>query len=207
MSEQDYPGFASEYDEYIYTLAQRNFPRSLFSEDEVYLEIDDLVQQTRIKFWLASQKHNIANQKAYIGFMVRNGIVDLIRRRRKNLSLSLDEYGELRQGTMFVASGEGMRDPAHEYEQKESMLEQTERITSIVIAILTLPPVQRLAMIYQLKDVLDDVRPLAKILKAHNIDIEAIDWPEERLEVYKVRASLYYARKKLRILLRTVLDE
>jgi DNA-directed RNA polymerase specialized sigma24 family protein len=197
---------SSEHDEYISYLTQRNFPRWLFWEDEVGLEIDEFIQQTRIKFWMASQKRCITNHKAYIGFMVRNGIVDLIRRRR-NLSLSLDEYGESRPGAMLVASGEGLRDPAYEYELKEIIVEQTEHMMRIAIAILALPPAQRLAVIYQLKDVLEDIRPLTKVLKAHNIDIEGIDWPEERVDAYKVRASLYYARKKLHIVLRKILDE
>jgi DNA-directed RNA polymerase specialized sigma24 family protein len=215
MDEQDYTSSAcdkeafelsSEYDEYIYFLVQKNFPRWLFWEDEVNLEIDDLVQQTRIKFWMALQKRCIVHHKAYIGLMVRNGIVDIMRRRR-NLLLSLDDYGEMRPGAMLVASGEGMRDPAYEYELKEIILEQTEHMMRIVSAILALPPRQRFAVIYQLKGLLDDIWPLAKALKAHNIDIEAFDWPEEKVDICNIRASLHYARKKLRILLRTTLDE
>lgn len=138
--------------------------------------------------------------------MVRRGIIDITRRRR-NLSLFFDEFGELRLGTTLVASAEGMRDPAYEYEQKERMIEQTERITRIALIILTLPPVQRLAVIYLLKDISDEVWPLVKVLKAHDIDIEAMDWPEDKIDISKVRASLYYARKKLRNLLKSMLDE
>src|SRR5436305_13367026 len=120
--------------------------------------------------------------------MVRRCII-YVTRRRRNLSLFLDEFGELRPGTTLVASGEGMCDHAYEYEQKESMIEQTERITRIALIILSLPPVQRLAVIYLLKDISDEVWPLVKVLKAHSIDIEAMDWPEDKIDVSKVRAS------------------
>lgn len=213
MSERDYTAchnddfeLSPEHDEYIHMLVQKNFPRHLFSEDEVHLEIDELIQIMRIRFWMASRKYCIRNYKAFIGLMVRRGIIDITRRRR-NLSLFFDEFGELRLGTTLVASAEGMRDPAYEYEQKERMIEQTERITRIALIILTLPPVQRLAVIYLLKDISDEVWPLVKVLKAHDIDIEAMDWPEDKIDISKVRASLYYARKKLRNLLKSMLDE
>jgi DNA-directed RNA polymerase specialized sigma24 family protein len=195
-----------EHDEYIRMLVQKNFPRYLFSEDEVDLEIDELIQVMRIRFWMASRKYCIRNYKAFIGLMVRRGIIDITRRHR-NLSLFLDEFGEPRQGIILMAAEEGMRDPAYEYEQKEHMIEQTEHITRIALIILTLPPVQRRAIIYLLKDISDEVWPLVKVLKAHNIDIEAMDWPEDKIDVSKVRASLYYARKKLRNLLKSMLDE
>lgn len=191
------------HDDYISDLVQREFPRWLFLRDEVSLEIDELTQKVRIKFWVALQKQHISNQRAYIRKMVSNGITDIIRHKR-NLSLSLDEYGELCQGTILVAASEGMCDPAFEYEQKEGTIE---RVTQIVIVILTLPPTQRRAMLCVLKGLLDDVRPLRKVLRAYNVDIDAVNYPEGKFDAHKLQASLCHARKKLHCLLKSVRDE
>ncbi|SRR6266487_1463769 len=195
---------SGRYDEYISYLVQKEFPRWLFPQDEMHLEIDELIQRTRIKLWDALQKRSIECLKAYIASIVRRGIIDMIRRHRRHISLSLDEYGELHQGTLLVQPGEGMRDPAYEFEQREMSVEY---ITRIVIAILTLPDAQRFAMICALKELLDDVRLLGQVLSTYNIDINTIAWPDDPRGRHTLQVSLSYARKKLRILLKKMFEQ
>jgi RNA polymerase sigma factor (sigma-70 family) len=195
---------SGRYDEYISYLVQKEFPRWLFPQDEVPSEIDELIQHTRIKLWDALQKRSIENVKAYIASIVRNGIIDVIRRHRRHISLSLDEYGELCRGTLLVQPGEGMRDPAYEFEQREKTIECT---TRLVMAILSLPRAQRFAMICALKELLDDVRLLGQVLNSYNLDINAFAWPDDPRRRHTLQVSLSYARKKLRVLLKRMFEQ
>jgi len=195
---------SGRYDEYISFLVQKEFPRWLFPQDQIQLEIDELIQRTRIKLWDALQKRHIENLKAYIASMVSHGIIDVIRRHRPHISLSLDEYGEVCRGTLLVQPGEGIRDPAYEFEQREMTIEY---ITRLVVAILTLPAAQRFAMICALKELVDDVRLLEQVLSSYNIDINTFVWPADPRGRHTLQVSLFYARKKLRILLKRMFEQ
>jgi DNA-directed RNA polymerase specialized sigma24 family protein len=119
-------------------------------------EIDDLAQTTRIKYWLISQKEQIACPKAYIRSIIHNESVNMVRQHKPALPLPKDEDGELYQGNVMVAVGEGMQDQ------------------------------------------LEDILPLVEAFMDHGMDIEAINWPMEKDEMQRLRASLSIARKKLR---------
>jgi hypothetical protein len=105
---------------------------------------------------------------------------------------------ELGLDDLLVARSEGLQDPSWEFEAGKIDSNLLRKLTK---AILALPPRQRQAILCALKEHKDDALPLINILKAHSIDIEAVDWPEEPREVQQLRASLWIARKKLQGLL------
>jgi DNA-directed RNA polymerase specialized sigma24 family protein len=186
-------------EDYILALARDKVPRHIASPEVLDLEIHELAQRTRIKLWRTLQKSRITHIKAYIRCIVHSASMDMIRGFKPDLPLPLDEEGELYQGNVLLAPGEGMQDPLYELEQKESIAEY---ITQVVAILHTLPPCQRRVMICSLKDQLDDVSTLAQVCKNFEIDIEAVKWPSKKKEVLNLRASLSITRKKLRAIKR-----
>jgi len=162
------------------------------------LETDELAQNIRIKLWISRLKRPIIHPKVYIRTIAHTAAVDMVRRHRPSVSLSNDADGEIALGDLLVAQNEGYQDPAYEIEFGEI---DRDLLTKLVEAILALPPRQRQAMLYALKDSKEDALPLINALKAHGIDIETMDWPEEERELYLLKASLSVVRKKLKWLL------
>ena len=97
----------------------------------------------------------------------------------------------------LVAPGQGMQDPAYEFEYQEALADW---MMEIVDAVLALPQQQRHAMLSVLKDWSNDVLPLAEALIDRGVDIEAIHWPKEKEGLHKLRVSRSIARGKLRAL-------
>ncbi len=190
--------FLVEQDWHIQAEARKAVPSNLFSEEVLDLETDELIQNIRIKLWVARQGRSIIHPKAYIRTIAYTAAIDMIRRHRSTVSLFVDTDGEPGPGDLLVAHGEGFKDPAHEIESGEI---DTDFLAKLVEAILALPPRQRQALLYALKDRKDDALPLINALKARKVDIEAMDWPEEEHEVHLLRASLAVARKRLQWLL------
>jgi DNA-directed RNA polymerase specialized sigma24 family protein len=188
-----------QLDAYIIALARKKIPHNVVHPDVLDLEIDELAQNARIKFWLTSQKQQITNPRAYIRCIVHSESVNMIRQHRPILALPTDEDNELYQGDLLVTTSEGMQDPSDEFEREELVADY---IAETVDAILTLPPCQQRAMICSLKDHLDDVLPLVIAFRNHRMDIETVNWPESKSEEQKSKASLSAARKKLLFLKR-----
>ncbi len=182
-------------EDYIVTLARDKVPRHIASPELLDLEIQELAQRSRIKLWKTLQKNHITYIKAYIRCIVHSVSMDMIRGFKPDLPLPLDEEGELFQGNVLVALGEGMQDPLYELEQKERVAEY---IAQVVDVLRLLPPCQRRVMICSLKDQLDDVLTLAQAFKNFEINIEAVRWPSKKKEAQNLRASLSVTRKKLR---------
>jgi DNA-directed RNA polymerase specialized sigma24 family protein len=190
--------FLAAHDVHIRYEARRAIPLDLFSRDVLDLEADELAQNIRIKLWVSHQKHPIIHPGAYIRTIARTTAIDMVRRHRPTVSLFGDADGELCLGDCIPAQNEGFQDPADEIELGEV---DTDFLTMLMKAILALPPRQKQAMLYALKDCKDDALPLINALKVYGIDIEAMDWPDEPGEVRLLKASLTVARKKLRWLL------
>src|SRR5713226_23335 len=86
------------------------------------LEIDDLTQLVRIKFWHALQEKEIIYPKAYIRRIVNSEIVDMMRRQKQLPSpLPEDEEGEIYSGKILVSPSDEMADPAVVVEQQEKV--------------------------------------------------------------------------------------
>ncbi len=184
-------------DAYILALARKKVPRYIASPDVLDLEINELAQRARIKLWRTLQKRHITHIKAYIRCIVHSESMDMVRRYKPNLTLPVDEDGELYQGDVLVAPSEGMQDPSYELEQKEMAAAY---ITQAVDALSSFPPCQQQVMICSLKDQLDDVLLLTKAFKKFEINIETVRWPLKKKEVKNLKASLSIARKKLQSL-------
>lgn len=190
--------FLVKHDAQIRAEAWKALPFALYSEDVYDLEVDDLAQTIRIKLWASRQKRAITCPKAYIRTISRTAAVDSVRRHKPSASLSGNTDEDPGPGDLLVAQGEGLQDPSYEIEADKI---DPDLLTKLAKAILALPPRQRQAMLYALKDRKDDALPLINFLKAYMVDIEAMEWPEDKREVQLLRASLSIARKKLQSLL------
>ncbi len=177
---------------YISDLARRKIPRYAIRSEELDLEIDELIQQTRIKLWHALQKGHIVNPTGYARSIVFTEAVNMQRRYKPTHALSNEEDGELYHD-------KGTQDPSLKIEQDEAL---ATCVTIAIQAIQTLPPRQRQAMICSMKDRYDDALPLLTALKEQGIDIENICWPDEKVDVHRLKALLSVSRKKLRYLLK-----
>ena len=183
---------------YIYRLAWRYFPRYLVSPESLNDEIEDIVQEARIKFWRASLRIPVYQRRAYIRKIVKNACIDVYRRSGKHADpLPINEEGELLQGDILLTQGEGMHDPAEELEQVEAVQEHAMHIAKDV---LTFPKRQQLATICDLKGRVDDLLSLTEAFNRQEVDITELHWPTDKAELQRLRASLSAARRKLEAL-------
>jgi DNA-directed RNA polymerase specialized sigma24 family protein len=181
-------------DPYFVSLVRMKVPRNVIRPEMLADEIEELIQKVRIKLWLTLRRKRINNPKAYVKCIVFTEAIDMVRQYRSLLSLPLDEYGELDQGNLIFAPSEGTQDPGCEVEQAEEL---DGVMQNFFEAIIQLPPRQQYAVICSLKDQIDDVIPIIEALRDQLINVEAINWPEEKHESQSLRASLSIARKKL----------
>lgn len=182
------------FDRYIVTqvhhlLLSRNCPSGSAGLD---LEIDELVQRVRIKFWQALERRHIRYPYAYIRLIVQSEFVDMIRRQKPFLLLLTEE--EWSHIEVEASSDLNIPNPVDEVEQQ---VEACIRLDETIRNVLNLPPRQQFAMICSLRDRVDDPVQLINAFKAHRIDIEAIQWPAERAEKQLLQASLAPARRTL----------
>jgi len=187
-----------QVDSYIASLAWKNIPLSIVPIEVVDLEVDELIQNVRIKLWAALKRQPLRNIKAYIKCIVQTEVVDMIRRHKPTLPLLIDEDGELCQDKVVathIVYSEGMQDPAYEFEQEEKFNDCVVRATE---AVCELPARQRYALICSLKDKLDECLQLVASLKDRGQDIDEAKWPENKDDQQRLRASLSVSRKKLR---------
>ncbi|HEY7414731.1 MAG TPA: sigma factor [Ktedonobacteraceae bacterium] len=193
---EDIDDILEQYGPYISVLA-RNYAQRILCIGIIEDEIEDIAQEARVRLWetiILKRKH-ISHPKAYIHRIIRNLCVD---RTRRTLLLPLPENadGELLQGNVLIIPGEGLQDPAHEFEQKEMLVCGC---AALATEILQLPYVQRCAVVAWLKERRDEASLLLlQYLKGRGLDINAISCPKRADEVQRQRASLWAARKKLR---------
>lgn len=188
-----------KYNPYIVSLAWKSILRGAVPPENLPFAIDELTQNVRLKLWQAIQKKPIAHFKAYIGRIVQNEAVNILRRKEPTSPLPVNEEGELYQGHLLLAIADGDQDSwLDEIEQEEAA---ANCIALAAEAIQRLPPRQQRAMICSLKDRIDDSLPLLEALTERKIDIGDMSWPEEEEDVIRLKASLSVVRKKLHPLL------
>lgn len=188
----------SEYDAYIYALAYRSIPHQLaHNADDLYdLEVDELVQRSRIKFWHALERRQVTFPKAYIRNIVYSECVDLARQHKSLLPLTVDDDGELYQGNILITPGEATSDPESIIEQKEQHIDRLKELISIVLKHLT--GQQKLAFLCGLKEKVDDVDALNATLAEHQFKLEAdICTPLDKAERRSWQASCSQARRTI----------
>ena len=182
------------FDRYIVTQVnhyKRHFP--FVAQTAVLdLEIDELVQHVRIKFWRALERRHIRYPHAYIKHIIKSEFVDMSRRQKPFLPLPTDD--EWSYNVAGVSVVRNMPDPTDEVEQQ---VEAFGCLNETIQAVLGLPPRQQLALICSLRDRVDDLVQLINAFKAYRIDIEGIQWPTEKAEKQLLQASLTPARKTL----------
>ena len=188
-----------EYDQYL-TRQVHDCMRShsdVIRPEVLDLETDELVQRVRIKFWHALEDKQIDFPKTYIKRIVNSEFIDMVRRIRPNyaLDLPMDEEGEIYQGHMLITPSAGMADPSIEYEER---VEASERMEEVVDAVLTLPERQQQAIVCDMRDRVDDLDALTKAFKKRKAAIETWQWPQQKKEKTLLRASLNYARLKVK---------
>src|SRR5260370_34251463 len=168
---------------------------SNFARPEVFdLEIDEVVQRVRYKFWKTLRVRHIENPEAYIRSIVRNEFNGLSRKRKEPLPLLTDEDGELYLGDAVELEGRGMTDPAEEYEESESL---EELMDSTASAVAKLSPRQQQAMICEMYEKIGSTLQLMQALRKHQVEIKTVDWPEDEADRKLLKAVLPAARKKM----------
>lgn len=208
-SDQDYHRadvFLEEHDPCICNQARKYGydRRGTVHPDVLDLEIDDLVQQIRIKVWLAWQKEHthIENPRAYIGRVAHNESITMLRQSRQTTSLLEEEDDELYQCKMISGTQLSL-DPLQEIEQKETIAHYIDKTTNAVSA---LPDGQRQAMLCSLKDRVDDLSAWVESFKAYSLDIEAAQWPTEHDKRQSMKSLLTVARRKVRAKIQEVIS-
>jgi len=184
-----------QYDSYIVALAWKSVPRNVVPPESLSNAVDELAQNVRIKLWRIAKKKSIVNLKGYIWRIVQNEAVNIVREYKLALSLPINDEGELYLGNPLVTLSEEMRDPLDKIEQEEVI---AHRVALAVEIVQGLPPRQKRAMICLLKDRVDDALELIEALRGRAIDIESMNWPEEKEDVQRLKASLSAIRRKLR---------
>lgn len=186
-----------EHDEYIVSLARQKVPRGHTPTDNVADDIDELAQRVRIKLWLISQKQEILAERAYIRHITATVSVDMVREQKPTIPLPVNDDGELYQGKLLLAPRQEEQDPAALLAEEESLNDCMEFMAD---GVLNLPPVQQQAMLYSLKQHINDLLPFLKILQEQGADIEGATMPEDIDQQRSLRTSLSVARRKMRAL-------
>jgi len=157
------------------------------------LEVSELAQRVRIKFWQALTRRHIEYVKAYIRRIVRSEFIDMMRRKKPLYSLSqlVDEYGELYQGDMLISPSDGMADPAEVVEQEVA---GELCMKAVAEAVLQLHHRQKRVMICELRDRVENLLQLEETLRTQQIAIDTFQWPAEKSEKQLLKASLSAAR-------------
>lgn len=194
-----------QYDTYIIALSYKKVSSRSAAFHSLMCDGDELAQRVRLKLWHALEKRQILNYRTYIRQVVQNEFIDMIRGRKWTYPLPLDKEGELpTDGTLnpFLLSSE--KEPSTIIIQKEMF---TEHLTKIAQAIIALPPQQKKVMMCLLRDEVDDLHQLCTVFRKQTLSLEKVEWPIERQERRRLKASLSQARQKLHTLKEEFLQE
>ncbi len=192
-SDPDIEEILVRFDSYIVALVEYKARRSsnIGRPEVLDLEIDEIAQRVRIKFWKALLVKKINHHRAYIRSIVGNEFNDLGRKRKAPLPLPTDEDGELYMGNVLLSESEGIADPAVEFSKEEAMdnlMELTARVVT------DLPPRMQRAMICHLKEQVDNGIRLIEAFEKHKVNINAISWPNDQVDTGRLKASISPAR-------------
>ena len=162
------------------------------------LEIDEVVQRIRVKFWLAWQKGHVEKPVAYLKRIIHNEIAEFARTYEPFIPLPLDKHGELRHGQMILTFDEDIQDIRQRYYTIDAREKLSERnVLTIVKAILYLPDQQRYALMYKLHSEIDNIFYFTAALQDFGIDLQRTVWPQTPQEKKRVRASYTTAKRTL----------
>ena len=151
------------------------------------VEVEELEQRTRIKFWRTLEKHQIHHPRAYIKHIIYSEFHDMVRQQKAQIALANDEEADEEEALHTS-------DPADEMERREEDIAFFHKLVRLV---LKLPRRQRFAMICLLKDQVDDLALLVRTFQQYTVDIDSIQWPCNSAGRKLLQASLYLARQTL----------
>lgn len=185
-----------QHEQYIVTLVrQKALGSTNFAKPGQFdLEVDEMAQRVRIKFWQALQTRQVKHPKAYLRTMVSNEFHDLSRRPRQPLPLLTDDDGEWYAGDGKELDMAWEMDPADRFEEGESLDELMDSTTS---ALAKLAPRQQQAMICDLYEKIDTTLEFIESLREHCVDVKTVEWPENEADKTLLKASLSPARHKM----------
>ncbi|HEX6479739.1 MAG TPA: sigma-70 family RNA polymerase sigma factor [Ktedonobacteraceae bacterium] len=158
------------------------------------MDLEDIAQEVSISLWQKLERVSIQNPEAYITRMIHNKCIDAWRRHHIDLQpLPAAENGEIIAGDILLTPGEGMADPAEEFEQKSAIIDLTEKVA---YAVSKLPARQQQAMAYSLLRKVDNFIQIANAFNAHHVEVE-VHPTEDKAERHLLQASLPPARVAL----------
>ena len=194
-SSMDINDLLLQIEPFLFSSARKYVSYTTVPRSVLDMEIDEIVQNTRVKLWLNLHKGRIKHLKSYAERIVYNECINLVRRYKRTTSLTLNEDGAFHAGTLLMNSSQEALDPANDFEWREAIIDSAKQAAQRVLA---LPPRQQQAMLCALKDHIADILPLVDILIKHGLDIETANWSDQKDELNRLRASLCIARKRLR---------
>jgi DNA-directed RNA polymerase specialized sigma24 family protein len=157
---------------------------------------DEIASEVYDKFWQKLLEGPVHNPPSYIKTMIRNKCIDYLRRRVVEiipLVQSKDEGLDILESDLVIASSEGLRDPAEEFEYKAAREEIYRRVTD---AIARLSRRQQQAAAWRLLREADDPQLLMELFHASHIDIPEVR-PGDKAEEQLLNASYAHAKKAL----------
>src|ERR1700753_3310458 len=136
-------------------------------EDFDDLEVDELTQRVRIKFWKTLEKGLVVHPYSYVKRVVYSEFIDMKRQQKRTVALPIDEEEVLDSSSCAV-------DPADDVIQRMEYHTFLQRIVSMIV---DLPPRQQMAMVCWLWEKVDDTVHLRSILTDYGFDIERMQLP------------------------------
>jgi hypothetical protein len=186
--EQKSETILEDIDGFIITQAKKLLCWHLVARKELdTLEVDELTQRARIKFWKALEKGQVFRPYSYVRSIIYSEFIDMKRQQKPILPLPTDEEEE-------IYSLKHQEDPADEIIQR---MEAHALLQDVIQMTIDLPPRQRMAMICSLWEQVDDLAQLRTMLSIYGIDGEEMEAPLERTSRRTLLASLSVARRKL----------
>src|SRR5438477_10539285 len=87
QNDRDVARVLEDFDGYIRSLAERKVPRAVALREMLDMDVDEIVQNTRIKLWQVLQRREIINLEAYVRCIVHTECVNMVRGHKPILRL------------------------------------------------------------------------------------------------------------------------
>ena len=178
---------------YIRSLALKKVPRNVCHRDTVDLDVDELVQITRIKLWQILLKQEVAYPVGYARRIIFSEVVNMVRRHDYCFPLQASEDGEIVEGRTSRGEREEQQNPAEIFDVEER---QKDMLAEVVGVIANMSLRQQQASVCRLKEKVDNLTQLVDALRSRNIDSE-VEYPEDSYERQKLQSSYTPAKRKL----------
>lgn len=186
------------------------------------LDVDEILQKVRIRLWIEPfaggtprDTHTLVCQELQKEFSTLQiwhftGHASLGKSCHHSEGLSTWTYGNASQKDSCSLTSSpplgtwGPPDPLLAFEQEGEVMD---RLDQLVYALLSLPPVQRTAIVCSLRERLEDFAPFAAALKKSGMDISGITWPEDQTAKQRLQTAYQPAQLQLARLMKINLNK